>query len=42
MPRVQIGFKQGQAFSSKTAKSLANLIIAAHQQFAETNVAEEL
>lgn len=33
MPAVQIGFKQGRAFSAQTAKSLANLIIAAHKQF---------
>lgn len=33
MPAVQIGFKQGRAFSAKTAKSLTSLIIAAHKQF---------
>jgi hypothetical protein len=41
MPRVQIGFKQGQTFSPQTAKSLANLIIAAHLQFTETSAVEE-
>lgn len=34
-PTVQIAFKQGQAFSPQTAKSLANLIVAAHQSFIE-------
>lgn len=33
LPAVQIGFKQGRAFSPQTAKSLANLIIAAHKEF---------
>jgi len=33
LPAVQIGFKQGRAFSAQTAKSLASLIIAAHKQF---------
>lgn len=33
MPAVQIGFKQGRAFTAQTAKSLANLIIAAHKQY---------
>jgi len=34
-PTVQIAFKQGQAFTPQTAKSLANLIMAAHQSFIE-------
>lgn len=41
LPAVQMGFKQGQAFSEKTAKSLANLIIAAHNQFLEQLKSEE-
>jgi transcriptional regulator with XRE-family HTH domain len=40
MPAVQVGFKRGQAFRAKTAKSLAKLIIAAHKQFTETSVTE--
>lgn len=41
LPAVQMGFKQGQAFSAKTAKSLASLIIAAHNQFLEQLKSEE-
>jgi transcriptional regulator with XRE-family HTH domain len=35
MPAVQIGFKKGGTFNPQTAKSLANLIIAAHKAFIE-------
>lgn len=41
MPAVQIGFKQGLAFSPLTAKSLANLIVAAHRAFTENEIEPE-
>lgn len=41
MPAVQIGFKQGRTFSPQTAKSLANLIIAAHKAFVEKDIEAE-
>jgi hypothetical protein len=41
LPAVQIGFKQGEAFSDQTAKSLGNLIIAAHRRFVEELESEE-
>jgi transcriptional regulator with XRE-family HTH domain len=41
LPSVQIGFKQGEAFSDQTAKSLASLIIAAHRRFKEHIESEE-
>ena len=41
LPAVQIGFKQGEAFSDQTAKSLANLIITAHRRFVEQIESEE-
>ena len=41
LPAVQIGFKKGEVFSDQTAKSLANLIIAAHRRFVEHLDAEE-
>ena len=41
LPSVQIGFKKGDAFSEQTAKSLANLIIAAHAEFVRKIGSEE-
>lgn len=41
MPAVQIGFKQGRTFSPQTAKSLANLIVAAHKAFVEKDIEAE-
>jgi transcriptional regulator with XRE-family HTH domain len=41
LPAVQMAFKQWQTFSAKTAKSLANLIITAHNQFLEQLKSEE-
>jgi transcriptional regulator with XRE-family HTH domain len=41
LPAVQMGFKKGDAFSDQTAKSLANLIIAAHSEFVKKIASEE-